>query len=191
MANYISEPAYQAITRYCMESTTTNAIELSTELMLLPEIKFHSPEHHYLIGATLVTVYCNSTNPNQKSSFLPKIYQRTKSILPGSCGIYGVCGDVLASGAAISLILEASPLSTTKLQTLNQASLVCQEAMAQYEGPRCCKRSTYLTLLTVTNWMRQQINTPLENPVEVVCRFSDDNETCALEKCQFFHQQEN
>lgn len=186
MKSFIPEAKEAFITGYALESESTDVLSMANEMMRNSAIRFHAPEHHYLLAATLVSAYCNATGRKEdKKELLEKILCRAQIISPGSCGFYGVCGNVLALGAVTGLLLQATPLSAYELKLVNQAAAEAQHSMATFEGPRCCKRATYQNLAVAVRCLNRLLNLELTYPAEVVCQFSEGNETCSKEACPF------
>ncbi|HHY37260.1 MAG TPA: hypothetical protein GX518_06180 [Firmicutes bacterium] len=187
MKNHIPEKYARLITEYCLESPSLNPLGMARAIMKHEEMRMHGPEHHYLTAAVLLAAYCNEKNPGgDKGEILQKALFRTGAIPPGTCGFYGVCGAVLAVGAAVSLILKATPFSKDELQVLNTITARCQQGMVRLKGPRCCKRATVLNVYLAARAMNNLLETAfiLEKPGE--CEFCQANETCSLAECPFY-----
>jgi hypothetical protein len=190
--NYIPEKYARLITEYCLESSSLNPLGLAYDIMKHEEMRMHGPEHHYLTAAVVITAYCNEKDLGaEKGEMLGKILYRTGAIPPGTCGFYGVCGAVLAVGATVSLILEATPFSKNELKVLNTITAKCQQEMARFEGPRCCKRATLLNVYTAAKCMNSMLETAFIIEKLRVCEFSQSNETCGMGECQFYTREQN
>lgn len=187
MKSNIQEKYECIITEYCMESRSINPISMVCDIMKHEEMRMHGPEHHYLTAAVIVTAYCNEKNlESEKAEMLRKALFRTGAIQPGVCGFYGVCGDVQAVGAAVSIILGVTPFSGNELKVLNTITAKCQQSIAGLKGPRCCKRSTFLNVYEAAKSMNNMLNTSfiIEEPKN--CEFSKSNESCSMGGCQFY-----
>jgi hypothetical protein len=188
MENYISEKYEGIITVYCMDSRSINPTSMARDIMKHSEMRMHGPEHHYLTAAVIVTAYCNEKDlVPEKTEMLKKALFRTGTILPGACGLYGVCGDVQAVGAAISIILGVTPFSTDDLKVLNAITGKCQQRMAGHKGPRCCKRATFLNIYEAAKCMNSILKTGFIIEEAKTCEFSRLNESCSMGGCQFYH----
>lgn len=186
MKDYISIVEKKIIKEYCLASTSKNPYEMAEDLMREP-IPFHGPAHHYLVAAVIVTAYCNAKGLEmEKENCLEKAFIRTRNIMPGSCGTYGVCGDVLAASAALGLLILANPMSTHSLKEVNTIASLCQTALARFIGPRCCKQATYQCLHTTVNYMNLELGTSLEFPENPKCHFSNENPDCNRSECPFW-----
>jgi hypothetical protein len=170
-----------------MASHSVNPLSMAYDIMKHKEMRMHGPEHHYLTAAVMVTAYCNEKNlESEKAEMLQKTLFRTGTIQPGACGFYGVCGDVQAVGAAVSLILGVTPFSGTELKVLNTIAAKCQQKMACLKGPRCCKRSTILNVYEAAECMNDMLKTSFIIEKPGICEFSQSNETCSKGECQFY-----
>lgn len=187
MNKFILDKYECLITEYCMKSESTNPLKMAYDIMQLEYTRMHGPEHHYVTAAVLITAYCNERKILlEKEALLKKVFYRTDMIQAGTCGFYGVCGDVQAVGAAVSLLLKATPYSGLEVKLVNKITAKCQEKMAYFEGPRCCKRATFLNVSEAANCMNEIIGTSLKIERSVICDFSPKNETCAKCKCPFY-----
>jgi hypothetical protein len=51
-------------------------------------------------------------------------------------------------------------------------------------GPRCCKRDSYLSILSAIDFVREHFGIEMEKP-HVVCRYSARNNQCIGKRCPF------
>lgn len=187
MKSYINEKYEGIITEYCMKSRSINPTSMARDIMKHSEMRMYGPEHHYLTAAVIVTAYCNGKNLiPEKKEMLKKALLRTGTIQPGVCGLYGVCGDVQAVGAAVSIILGATPFSRDELKVLNTITAKCQQRMAGLKGPRCCKRATFLNVYEAAKCMNSILRTGFIIEKPKACEFSQSNESCGMGGCQFY-----
>jgi hypothetical protein len=54
------EDKCELIKKECLKSTSKNPVLLAKQLMALPEISMHGPEHHMLDGSAFLTAYYNA-----------------------------------------------------------------------------------------------------------------------------------
>ena len=57
--------------------------------------------------------------------------------------------------------------------------------IADFGGPRCCKRDSYLSILTAVDFVKENFGIQLEKE-EVKCEYSDLNKQCIKDKCPFY-----
>ncbi|MCQ2415867.1 MAG: DUF5714 domain-containing protein, partial [Lachnospiraceae bacterium] len=51
-------------------------------------------------------------------------------------------------------------------------------------GPRCCKRDSYLSILSAIDFVKEHFDIEMEKP-EIVCGFSSKNNQCLGKRCPF------
>lgn len=184
MAGVIPKETANAITDFCRICESTDAVCIADQIMELKEVRMHGPEHHYLTAAAILTAYCNFYHM-EKKSLLVKAYVRTNIIPVGVCAMYGCCGALMGAGAATGLLLSAHPFSAEDLRTVNQITAGVQSRLAEYNGPRCCKRAVRISVYEAVQGMNRYMGCSL--PVAMPeCRFYPGNRECQGKKCEFF-----
>ena len=58
--------------------------------------------------------------------------------------------------------------------------------MADIGGPRCCKRTGYIAVLTAVPYINEVLGSTMTLPDEVVCTFFARNAECRRQDCPFF-----
>ncbi len=176
---------------YIMEKAKSiksiNPVAIALHLMLSPEIRMHGPEHHFLSGASLCAAWCNAQKLDALP-FLEKLLPRCTLIPPAVCGYYGVCGNTMAIGATVSVMLGITYLSGEEWGLVGSITARAQKKIAGMPGPRCCKRTTMAALYAATDAIRELLGIPLERPKSILCRFSCKNEQCIKKAC-IFHKE--
>ena len=56
-------------------------------------------------------------------------------------------------------------------------------------GPRCCKRDSYLSIMSAIDYVKEHFNVEMEKPI-VVCEHSKQNNQCIGIRCPFFKRQQ-
>ncbi len=182
-----SMPAYSAIETFCSKSLLKNPLEIAILLMHHPSIKMHGPEHHFLVAASLLTAYYNTTNePTNKSVMLSEAQKRAKNILGGFCGYYGNCGAAVGTGIFMSLITHSTPLAKEEWKLCNLMTSNSLHSIAHAGGPRCCKRNTYLAIIEASRFVNENLQIPLKTGKQLQCPFSQLNRECKKEECKFY-----
>ncbi|PAB60575.1 DUF5714 domain-containing protein [Anaeromicrobium sediminis] len=192
MGDFTPMECVEKINEICLTSNSLSIFELGNKLLTLDCVRMHGPEHHYLISAAVITVYCNGTKKEAlKQKMLDKALHRANLIQPGSCGYFGVCGASMAVGSAISLIENVTPYKKKELMALGKITLRSQSKIANYMGPRCCKRATYVALEDTHNWLEEQFqlagNRINNYGSKFVCGFSNSNDTCLKGACKYYN----
>ena len=141
----------------CMEESSKDPVEIIERMMAMPFCHMHGPEHHVMVGAALLTAYKNAGGELDLHSALIEMMNRGKSVPGGACGFWGACGAGISSGMFISIIVG---------------------------GPRCCKRDSFLSILSAVDFVKEHFGVEMEKP-EVVCRYSSLNNQCIGKRCPF------
>lgn len=179
--------AREAIISHCLQSDEKQPYPLMLELMELPEIAIHGPEHHLLLTAALLTAYFNE---NDSSSDLPDMLdeanQRSMHVPGGACGAWGICGAAIGSGIYMSIITESQPLAAEEWQITGQLTARCANAVSHEGGPRCCKRDSFLSIIETIEYSNDILNTRFDAPDHITCEFYPNNKECKLKDCPFF-----
>ena len=181
-------PALVVIRRRCLEAKDTDPIALAEKLMQEPTVHMHGPEHHVLVGSALLTAYYNVTGKPGLEAALEKMQQRGKQVPGGTCGFFGCCGAAVSAGIFGAIVLESTPLSEETWGKANLLTSKCLANEAKVGGPRCCKRNTYLSILTAVQFCREELGVELPRPARTVCRFSHKCRECLGKKCPFFEE---
>lgn len=87
----------------CLASTSTDPSEILTELMLLPGVHMHGPEHHILVGSSILAAYRNAGNGIDLPSAMREMSRRGGQVPGGVCGLWGTCGAAVSCGIAFSI----------------------------------------------------------------------------------------
>lgn len=179
--------SYDTIRRVCTEADCIDPVLLANQLMRTDSIRPHGPEHHYLTAAALCASWCNATG-EPKQGHLDHLQARCKQIQPGVCGYFGVCGDVMAAGAAFSEMLEVNYLSGKRWHDIAAFTAGVLKAVADscVGGPRCCKRTTFAVLSAAVKWLGEKNVVMLGVPNEIHCSFSDRNTQCIRKGCIYY-----
>ena len=171
----------------CLEDTSCNPIEILERLMSQPECHMHGPEHHVLVGAALLTAYNNCLPDSAKldmKSALDEVVKRGQQVPGGACGYMGACGASISTGIFMSIVTRNTPFSTDTWRLCNLMTSRALEQVAENGGPRCCKRDSYLSVLTAIDFVKENLGVEMEKP-EVRCSRSQINEQCIGKKCPF------
>ncbi len=171
----------------CLKDTSRNPIEILERLMSQPECHMHGPEHHMLVGAALLTAYNNCLPDSAKmdmKSALAKVVERGQQVQGGACGYMGACGASISTGIFMSIVTRNTPFSTDTWRLCNLCTSRALEQVAMNGGPRCCKRDSYLSILSTIDFVKENLGVEMAKP-EVRCSRSQINEQCIGKKCPF------
>ncbi len=176
----------ELILEYCSHTDQTDALAMAREIMGMPAIHMHGPEHHYLVPAVLVTAWYNHRGEKSaKIDALAKVRKRAALVPGGFCGFHGACGAGIGTGIFMSIIHDANPLSEGGWQAANLMTAHSLERIALNGGPRCCKRDTFLAITETLEYLRVHLD--VELPIsEVECVFHPRNAQCLKLNCAFY-----
>lgn len=168
----------------CLSETSKNPIEILSKMMLLPFCHMHGPEHHIMVGAALLTAYKNAGGDIDLAAALTEMKSRGQSIPGGACGFWGACGAGISSGIFISIISGSTPLAGEPWGLANRMTAGSLEAIGKVGGPRCCKRNSFLSILSAIEYTKEHFGIEMEKS-EIVCGFSPKNNQCIGKRCPF------
>jgi len=178
--------ANDLIEKTCIKSKSENPLELAMMLMKNPNIKMHGPEHHFLVPAVLLTSYYNIKKEyHKKKEKIKKARKRAEQTFGGFCGTHGTCSGAIGTGIFISIITDATPLSEKEWKLSNQMTAKTLSKVAEYGGPRCCKRNTFIAIIEAVNFLKNRFNENIKIDRDVLCTFSDLNNECIQDQCPF------
>lgn len=179
------------LTGFCLKASGTNPVELAKEMMNLPFVSMHGPEHHMLDGAALLTAIHNAGVSFDLKAALKELSGRAQNMPGAMCGFWGVCGSVASVGAALAIIHETGPLSDCAYykDNMEYTSKVIA-VMSKIGGPRCCKRNAFLSISVAVDFVKEKYGIKLEKE-QVRCEFSPRNPQCIEERCPFYRNRSN
>jgi hypothetical protein len=186
-AEAVVETVADPVTALCLKETSRNPIEILEKLMSQPDCPMHGPTHHVLVGAALLTAYNNCLPDSAKMDMeaaLAEVRERGEQVPGGACGYMGACGASISTGIFMSIVTRNTPFSTDTWRLCNLCTARALEQVAENGGPRCCKRDSYLSVLTAIDFVKEHLGVEMEKP-EVRCSRSQINEQCIGKKCPF------
>ena len=185
--NCHSSGAMDIIEKYCLNASLVDPIEMANIIMEHPSVKMHGPEHHFLVPAVLLTAWFNVKGQHDLlDAKLIKAKKRAEMVPGGFCGTHGNCGAGVGAGIFISVLTEATPLSKGEWRMSNLMTARSLMSIANFDGPRCCKRNIYLSINEVTNFVQEQFNVKIPVIHNITCKFSKYNKECLFKNCIFF-----
>lgn len=66
----------------------------------------------------------------------------------------------------------------------NKMTSKALDAIGSIGGPRCCKRDSYMAIISAIDYVAENFNIQMEKPV-IKCIHSDKNNQCIKERCPF------
>ena len=168
----------------CMKETSRNPGGIIEKMMTMPFCHMHGPEHHVMVGAALLTAYANAGGDIDLHKALIEMMNRGKNVPGGACGFWGACGAGISSGMFISIISGSTPLAQEPFALSHKMTAKSLNAIGEIGGPRCCKRDSYLSILSAIDFVKEHFGVEMERP-EIVCGHSAQNNQCIGKRCPF------
>lgn len=176
----------ERIAKVCRESSLRNPIALAQQIMDDPALCPNGPEHHALAGAVLLCTYRNSGGAIDLEAALDELCKRSLQVPGGACGFWGCCGAAISAGQFHSIATAATPLSR---EPWGQGARLVSRILgriAEVDGPRCCKRTTFLALDEAVKFCNEFLGVAMEVPDRVECAFMAGNPQCLGRHCPFY-----
>ena len=168
----------------CLAQRSRNPVAILEQLMDAPFCHMHGPEHHVLVGASLMTAYANAGGDVSLQDALLEMLRRGGQIPGGACGFWGACGAAVSAGIFVSIATGATPLTADSWGLANQTTARALAAIGTIGGPRCCKRDSYLAIRETVPFIAEKTGVRMELG-EIVCRRSSLNSQCIGRRCPF------
>ena len=85
----------------------------------------------------------------------------------------------------VSIISKSTPLAQEPFALSHQMTAKSLGEIGNIGGPRCCKRDSYLSILSAIDFTKEKFGVEMEKP-DIVCDFSSKNNQCIGKRCPFF-----
>ena len=168
----------------CLSSKSRDPVAILETMMAMPFCHMHGPEHHVMVGASLLTAFKNAGGAIDLPRALREMFRRGKAVPGGACGFWGACGAAVSAGIFISIVTMASPLAVEPWGLANLMTASALGRIGAVGGPRCCKRNSYLAILAAAEFAREKLGVEMA-PSSVVCSRSARNGECIGARCPF------
>ena len=169
----------------CRQNKSPDPVALLNRLMALDGFHLHGPEHHTLIGLTLLSAF-RAAGGKLPPDAVSELCSRAQNIPGGACGFWGACGAALGCGIFLSVITGATPLSSEAFGLANRLTGQALSIIGKTGGPRCCKRNSYLSLTEAVHFVRENLGISMTLPARITCGYSAQNRECLQEHCPFY-----
>jgi hypothetical protein len=166
--------------------TTGRAPEdILEELISLPGLPMHGPEHHAMAGLAILLA-CERTGINLPQNYIEEMIRRSMQIPGGACGYHGACGGAVSLGISVSLITGATPVTGLARGMAHRATALALSRCADDEA-RCCKRALRKTVISGREFFSEELGITFPQPkAHQFCRDISRNRECAREHCPYF-----
>ncbi|MGN1130742.1 MAG: DUF5714 domain-containing protein [Ruminococcus sp.] len=173
-----------SIFNMCLSEKSKNPVKILNKMMKMDFCHMHGPEHHIMVGSALLTAYKNAGGDIELEKALIEMYSRGKEVPGGICGFWGACGAGVSTGIFISIITNSTPLAGKAFGLANKMTSKSLNLIGEIGGPRCCKRDSYLSILSAVDFVKENLNVEMEKS-NVTCSFSGNNNQCLGKNCPF------
>jgi hypothetical protein len=178
------------VERVCCEAEGTDPLAIARTAMHQPGLAMHGPEHHFLVPAALLAAHANARGtPGERARLVAEARRRSDPVLGGFCGYQGACGAAIGAGIYVSVATGATPVSHDSRALANRATSIALGVLAGVGGPRCCKRDSWLVLLSAVKFARQHLGVALRSS-RLACDFTSLNAECLGARCPFHPRDE-
>lgn len=168
----------------CMKEDSIDPIEIIGKMMDMSFCHMHGPEHHIMVGCSLLTAYHNAGGKIDLLTALKEMVSRGKKVPGGACGFWGACGAAISTGMFISIITGSSPLATEAWGQSNLMTSASLQNIGEIGGPRCCKRNSYISIMTAVSYAEKITGVQMK-PSKITCRHTSSNRQCIGQRCPF------
>lgn len=168
----------------CLGEKSRSPVEIMEKMMSLPFCHMHGPEHHVMVGAALLTAFCNAGGKLNLQEALTEMMKRGRAVPGGACGFWGACGAGISTGMFVSILTGSTPLAQEAWGLSNRMTAKALEAIGSVGGPRCCKRDSYLAILSAIEFVKEHFGIELAG-ADIVCSRSGSNRQCLGSRCPF------
>lgn len=187
------DPATRLITEECLRAfERDDAVQptaLALRLMDAPQMMMHCPQHHYLVPAALLTgAHKAAGSPvGALRDALMEAMMRAKNALPAFCGLYGSCGAAVGLGIYASIWTDADQYAGHTWALANRIVGECLLKISRVDGPRCCKRSSYMALEVGEAFSGREFGLRMGQAEPIRCRHSQRNQQeCKKDGCPYY-----
>lgn len=191
MVTFDNTDYYGLITEKCKEyygaKSMKSPLKMANEIMGIEGFPMHSPHHHYIVPAVLLTAAAiRKGTDEEKLDQMLRIAEKRARVIPGAvCGEMGACGAGIGAGIFSSVWMGTTPYSREHLGFVGTFTVNSLNSICQYSGPRCCKRVTFLALESACK-DAAQMDLDLCEGKKIGCRFSKHNKDCIKDDCRFY-----
>ena len=182
--------ASKIIYKVCSNSDFKDPIAIALEIMSDKSIRMHDMQHHIMVASCLLTAYKNCGGDIDLDKALRDAEKRGSWFQPGICGLCGNCGAAASTGIFYSIITKTSPHSKDSWSDANMMTASSLTKVASINGPRCCKRNTFISIYNACDYVEKKLGVRMEPTKDVECPFSERNEECIGKICPFHPQDE-
>lgn len=168
------------------ETTAKAPEDILEELLALPGLPMHGPEHHAMAGLALLLA-SERNGIKIAENFVEETIRRCMQIPGGTCGYHGACGGAVSLGVAVSVMTGATPVTGLARGLAHRATAMALLSCGDDEA-RCCKRALRKTVTAGRAFFAKELGITFPEPDgHQVCTDISRNKECAREHCPYFN----
>jgi hypothetical protein len=171
---------------YCTKTKYADPIKIAQTLMNNNSIYPNGPEHHTLIGASLLAAYKNAGGDINLKESLDELRRRSMQVPGGTCGFWGTCGAATSAGQFYSIIAGSTPMTTEPWAQTQRLTSIILGKLADLGGPRCCKRTGFTAIKETVKYVNKIQGIKMDLPDKITCTFYQKNKECLKVSCPYF-----
>lgn len=161
--------------------------DILEELLMLPDLPMHGPEHHAMPALALL-IACERAGVELPDNFIEEAIRRCMQIPGGACCYHGACGGALALGVAVSLITRATPLTGLARGMAHRATAMALLKCGD-DNARCCKRALRGTIVAGRQFFHEELKIEFARAKGLqTCQDITHNSECARSQCAYFNR---
>ena len=177
--------AIELASRVLETTTERDPATILEEVVALPGLSMHGPEHHAIV-AGVITAAARNAGVAVSADALATALRRAGKVPGGWCGYCGTCGAAVGVGVAVSVMTDATPLRGPQRSSAMAATSMALAHMID-DQPRCCKRAARLAVEAAVTFLAERSIVDLPSGgVRPRCTYSERNKECAGADCPFF-----
>ncbi len=170
---------------FLLQSGEKDPLRLLEQVLALPQVHLHGPEHHAIVPCVLLTAYHNNGGEGDLKTMLAAALSRGQQVPGGACGFWGVCGAAAGAGIYMSVLTGSNPVNREAWPIPQRLAARCLERIAAVGGPRCCKRTSRLCMQEAAAFTAEHFG--VEMPLSrITCTYAAENRECIGSACPFF-----
>lgn len=163
--------------------------DLLEKLFLDPRCPAFGPDHHFIVGACLLTALAKAKGEGA-DALLPRLSElgvRSSSVPGAACARWGVCGAAVSAGMAYAIASGNEPLKEDGWSEGQRMVARIGLAIADSGAPRCCKRDSRIAIEIATDAFERdfQVSFPEPRHPREGCSFTGANTVCLGENCRY------
>jgi hypothetical protein len=178
--------ASKSIIEHCLSSKSRDPVQIAVEIMNDDSVFMHDQKHHVIVGSALLTAYHNCGGDIDLEQSLREMDKRGSWFPGGICGFAGTCGAAASAGAFYSIVTGTTPHSGRTWSDTNMLVSECLAKIASIEGPRCCKRNSFLVMGVTADYVNEKLGIKMDIAEKILCPFKSRNEECIKDRCPFY-----